>query len=48
MVQDRAGLGPGHSAVDLGCGPRRVLDLVAASVGPNGRVVGVDADPAPA
>ena len=46
MVLDRAGLGPGQSAVDLGCGPRGVLDLLAAAVGPNGPVVGVDADPA--
>ena len=46
MVLDRAGLGPGQSAVDLGCGPRGVLDLLAARVGPDGRVVGVDADPA--
>ncbi len=46
MVLDRVGLGPGQSAVDLGCGPRGVLDLLAARVGPHGRVVGVDADPA--
>jgi SAM-dependent methyltransferase len=46
MVLDRASLGPGQSAVDLGCGPRGVLDLLAARVGPAGRVVGVDADPA--
>src|ERR1700683_3214942 len=46
MVLDRTGLGPGQSAVDLGCGPRGVLDLLAARVGPDGRVVGVDADPA--
>ena len=46
MVLDRASLGPGQSAVDLGCGPRGVLDLLAAKVGPDGRVVGVDADPA--
>jgi ubiquinone/menaquinone biosynthesis C-methylase UbiE len=46
MVLDRASLEPGQSAVDLGCGPRGVLDLLAARVGPNGRVVGVDADPA--
>ncbi len=45
MVLDRAGLGAGQSALDLGCGPRGVLDLLAARVGPGGRVVGVDADP---
>ena len=38
--------GQGKSALDLGCGPRGVLDLLATRVGPPGRVVGVDADPA--
>ena len=46
MVLDRTRLGPGQSALDIGCGPRGVLDLLAARVGPSGRVVGVDADPA--
>ena len=46
MVLDRASLGRGQSAVDLGCGPRGVLDLLATRVGPDGRVVGIDADPA--
>jgi SAM-dependent methyltransferase len=43
---DRAGLRPGHSAIDLGCGPRGILDLLAERVSPGGRVVGLDADPA--
>jgi ubiquinone/menaquinone biosynthesis C-methylase UbiE len=43
---DRVGLRPGQSAVDLGCGPRGVLDLLAERVSPGGRVVGIDADPA--
>jgi ubiquinone/menaquinone biosynthesis C-methylase UbiE len=43
---DRAGLRPGHSAIDLGCGPRGILDLLAGRVSPGGRVVGLDADPA--
>jgi ubiquinone/menaquinone biosynthesis C-methylase UbiE len=46
MVLDRVSLGPGQRAVDVGCGPRGVLDLLAARVGPDGRVVGIDADPA--
>jgi ubiquinone/menaquinone biosynthesis C-methylase UbiE len=46
MVLDRTSLGPGQSAVDLGCGPRGVLDLLAARVEPDGRVVGIDADTA--
>jgi SAM-dependent methyltransferase len=43
---DRMGLRPGRSAIDLGCGPRGILDLLAERVGPAGRVVGLDADPA--
>ena len=30
---DRVGLRPGQSAIDLGCGPRGVLDLLAERVG---------------
>jgi len=41
----RFGLGPGDAALDLGCGPRGILDLLAAAVSPGGRVVGLDADP---
>ena len=40
------GLRPGQTAIDLGCGPRGTLDLLAGAVGPDGRVVGLDADPA--
>jgi ubiquinone/menaquinone biosynthesis C-methylase UbiE len=43
---DRVGLRPGQSAIDLGCGPRGILDLLAGRVSPGGRVVGLDADPA--
>ena len=43
---DRVGLRPGQSAIDLGCGPRGILDLLAARVSPGGWVVGLDADPA--
>ena len=43
---DRVGLRPGQSAIDLGCGPHGILDLLAARVSPGGHVVGVDADPA--
>jgi SAM-dependent methyltransferase len=42
---DRVGLRPGQSAIDLGCGPRGILDLLAGRVTPAGRVVGLDADP---
>jgi ubiquinone/menaquinone biosynthesis C-methylase UbiE len=40
------GLRPGQSAIDLGCGPSGILDLLSAAVGPGGRVVGLDADAA--
>jgi SAM-dependent methyltransferase len=43
---DRVGLRPRQSAIDLGCGPRGILDLLAGRVSPEGRVVGLDADPA--
>lgn len=42
---DRVGLGPGQSAIDLGCGPRGIVDLLSSRVGPGGRVVGVELDP---
>jgi trans-aconitate methyltransferase len=43
---DRVGLLPGQSAIDLGCGPRGILDMLAGRVALAGRVVGLDADPA--
>jgi len=43
---DRVGLRPGDHAIDLGCGPRGILDMLAERVSPSGRVVGLDADPA--
>jgi SAM-dependent methyltransferase len=42
---DRISLGTGGHALDLGCGPLGVLDLLAERVGPAGRVVGVDREP---
>jgi ubiquinone/menaquinone biosynthesis C-methylase UbiE len=42
---DRTGLSRGHSAVDLGCGPSGIIDLLAGRVAPGGRVAGLDADP---
>jgi ubiquinone/menaquinone biosynthesis C-methylase UbiE len=42
---DRVGLRPGQHAIDLGCGPRGILDLLSERVSPGGRVVGLDADP---
>jgi SAM-dependent methyltransferase len=43
---DHVGLAPGATAIDLGCGPVGILDLLAERVGPVGRVVGLDSDPA--
>jgi SAM-dependent methyltransferase len=43
---DRVDLRPGQAAIDLGCGPHGILDLLAGRVAPAGRVVGLDADPA--
>ncbi|MGY1830213.1 class I SAM-dependent methyltransferase [Geodermatophilus sp. SYSU D01180] len=40
---DGAGLAPGASVVDLGCGPGVAALAAAERVGPTGRVVGVDA-----
>jgi ubiquinone/menaquinone biosynthesis C-methylase UbiE len=38
------GLRPGQSAIDLGCGPRGILELLAERVAPGGQVVGLDAN----
>jgi demethylmenaquinone methyltransferase/2-methoxy-6-polyprenyl-1,4-benzoquinol methylase len=40
------GVRPGQLVVDLGCGTGKNLPLLAAAVGPRGRVVGVDFSPA--
>lgn len=40
-----AGLGPGMTCLDLGCGGGDVTLELARAVGPEGRVVGIDADP---
>ncbi len=39
---DRAGIQPGWRVIDVGCGPRGVLDLMAARVGPSGGVIGLE------
>jgi len=46
VLLDRVSLRCGDSAIDLGCGPRGVIDLLAERVAPGGRVVGLDADEA--
>ena len=42
---DRTTLGAGGAAVDLGCGPRGILELLSDRVGLSGKAIGVDADP---
>ena len=45
-VLDRIGLGPGMSALDVGAGPGAVMRLMGDRVGPQGRVTGIEIDPA--
>jgi len=42
---DHAGLAAGDRALDVGCGPLGVLDLMTDRVGPHGTVLGLDAEP---
>lgn len=42
---DQIGVGPGDRVLDLGCGPRGSLELLADRVGPSGAVVGLEKDP---
>jgi ubiquinone/menaquinone biosynthesis C-methylase UbiE len=39
---ERIGVGPGARVLEIGCGPRGCLDLLAERVGPTGKVVGVE------
>jgi SAM-dependent methyltransferase len=43
---DQIGLGPGASCLDAGCGPGETMRAMAERVGPEGRVLGIDADAA--
>jgi ubiquinone/menaquinone biosynthesis C-methylase UbiE len=42
LLMDRAGIGPGMSVLDAGCGPGRLTVPIAKRVGPAGRVVALD------
>jgi SAM-dependent methyltransferase len=42
---DQIGVQPGWRAIDVGCGPRGILDLLSARVGPTGSVVGLEQNP---
>lgn len=46
LLLDRVGVAEGWRAIDLGCGPSGILDLLADRIGPAGRVVGLDLEPA--
>jgi SAM-dependent methyltransferase len=46
LLLDRVGVAEGWQAIDLGCGPSGILDLLADRVGSAGRVVGLDFNPA--
>ena len=39
---DQLDIRPGDRAIDIGCGPQGILDLLSERVGPNGRVVGLE------
>jgi ubiquinone/menaquinone biosynthesis C-methylase UbiE len=42
LLMDRAGIGPGMTVLDAGCGPGRLTVPIARRVGEAGRVVAVD------
>jgi SAM-dependent methyltransferase len=42
---ERTGIQPGWKALELACGPRGVLELLAQHVGPAGAVTGLDINP---
>jgi ubiquinone/menaquinone biosynthesis C-methylase UbiE len=48
VLLDRVGITHGWHAIDVGCGPEEILDLLAARVGPGGWVTGLDVNPASA
>src|SRR5258708_39836661 len=39
---DQLDIRPGDRAIDIGCGPQGILDLLSERVGTNGRVVGLE------
>ncbi|MFD5554692.1 methyltransferase domain-containing protein [Streptomyces sp. NPDC127068] len=44
VALDRIPIQPGWRAVDVGCGPLGILDLLESRVGPSGIVIGLDRD----
>lgn len=45
LLMDRAGIGPGMTVLDAGCGPGRLTVPIARRVGEAGRVVALDCQP---
>lgn len=45
QLVEASGVRPGDRVLDVGCGPGSFTRLIAEAVGPDGRVVGVDAAP---
>ncbi|HEY7278684.1 MAG TPA: hypothetical protein VH594_22135, partial [Trebonia sp.] len=43
-VLDQVGVRRGGSCLDAGCGPGETMRMLAERVGPDGRVLGMDAD----
>jgi len=39
---DQLNIRPGNRAIDTGCGPQGILDLLSERVGPRGKVVRVE------
>jgi ubiquinone/menaquinone biosynthesis C-methylase UbiE len=42
LLVDRCDIAPGADALDVGCGPLGILDLLSERVGPHGSVTGID------
>jgi len=42
QLLDQLNIRPGDRAIDIGCGPHGILDLLSERVGTNGKVVGVE------
>ena len=42
---DRIAVGPASKAVDFGCGPIGIMNLLSERVGPDGVVIGIEREP---
>ena len=46
FLLDRIGIGEGWRCLDLGCGPKGLTDVLSERVGPSGKIIGLDYNPA--